>query len=89
MLREIEIDQVVPESLISELVGDSIGYARMLARAGKANAAFVRAETLKSLGLKVDMLGYWVRGTDSFDRSDYYGEYKELFERHGLPRLGR
>ena len=80
--------EVVPSSCVAECVAESIKFARSSARMLGQGQEQVRAEAVKQLELHADMLGFWIRGSDTFDAA-YKSHFKEMFERHRVPRLAR
>ena len=87
LTNKLEINQVIPATLADECVNESIRSARSSAKLHKRDDNFIRMETVKKLELYADMLRLWIRSAVSFDDSNYKRHYKELFERHKVPRL--
>lgn len=87
LLRKMELSEVVPASYVNEGVAESIQFARTSANVlGKKDQ--IQTETVKQLELHAEMLGFWVHGTDPFD-AVYKSRFKEMFERHRVPRVAR
>lgn len=87
LLRKMELSQIVPASCVDECVAESIQFARTSAKfLGKKEQ--IQTETVKQLELHADMLGFWIRSADPFD-AIYKSRFKEMFERHRVPRLAR
>ncbi len=86
LLRKAEINQVVPESCITECVEESLRFARNHARMMTGNKNHLRIELVKHLELQADMLRLWVRSQNAFD-AVFQKDYKAMFQRHGVPRL--
>jgi hypothetical protein len=87
LLKKMGLAEAVPPSCVAECVAESIRFARSSAKMfGKDQQ--VRTEAVKQLELHADMLGFWIRGTDPFDAT-YKTHFKEMFERHRVPRLSR
>jgi len=87
LTKKMGINQVIPAALADECVNESISSARWSAKLHKREDNFIRMETVKKLEFYADMLRLWIRSADSFDDSSYKQHYKELFERHNVPRL--
>lgn len=89
LTKKLRINQIIPAALADECVNESISSAKWNAKLHKRDASFIRMETVKKLELYVDMLRLWIHSADSFDDSSYKQDYKELFERHRVPRLNK
>lgn len=88
LTKKMKLNQQIPESLANECVDESISSARLGAKFRSGDANYVRSETVKKLELYADMLRLWIRTNEPFNDSDYKNQYKMLFERHRVPRLG-
>ena len=89
LLKKQQTDQMVPAALIDELVMDGVYRAQTLGRIGRKGKSHIRAETVRNQELHADFLRFWIRGTDAFDGPTYQATYREIFERHRVPRLAR
>ena len=88
LLKKMDLSQVVPTSCVAECVAESIKFARSSAKMLGQGEQHARSEAVKQLELHTAMLGFWVRGNDPFDAT-YKSHFKEMFERHQVPRLAR
>ena len=89
ILKQMKIDQVIPASCVDECVSESISSVRIEAKVLGRDANYIRAETVKQLEFRADMLRFWIRGADAFSDTPWKVKYKSMFERHAIPRLGR
>jgi hypothetical protein len=88
LLKKMGLLETVPSACVAECVSESIKFARSSARMLGQGQPHVRAEAVKQLELHADMLGSWVRSGDPFD-AVYKVRFKEIFERHRVPRLSQ
>ena len=89
LLGQMDISQVIPASCVDECVAESIRAVRLEAKLLGRDRNYIRAETVKQLEFRADMLRFWIRGGDNFSDSPWKSQYKAMFERHAVPRLGR
>jgi hypothetical protein len=88
LLAKMGLSDAVPSSCVAECVAESVKFARSSARLPGQGRQQERAEAVKQLELHADMLGFWIRSADPFDAA-YKIHFKEMFERHRVPRLTR
>src|SRR5258708_3695458 len=88
LLKKMNLSEAVPSACVAQCVAESIKFARSSARMLGQGQQHVRAQAVKQLELHADMLDFWVRRADPFD-AVYKAHFKEVFERHRVPRLAR
>ena len=88
LLRRMQVDQMVPTALVDECVAESLKLASFTAKMHGGNKNKLREELVNQLEYYADGLRLWIRSSDSFADASYKSRLKELFEKHGVPRLG-
>lgn len=89
LLRRMQVDQVVPTALIDECVAESLKLASFTAKMHGGSNNKLREELVNQVEFYADALRLWIRSSDSFADASYKSRLKEMFERHGVPRLGQ